>query len=299
MNIITNKKHFWLIWALSIVTLAASAYIIIASKNNPKISIVSSPAVTETKKASETFAVYGDSRTGHDIHRQIVNQIASLNPKFVLHTGDMVNNGSIDEEWDRFNEIARSIKSQLFPVLGNHEQNSKLYYDNFNLPNNERWYSVEASFIDFIFLDSNIAIESSSEQMKWLESELSRVTQNNKFIIVVFHHAPFSSANHGMDKNVLKLQTDLVPILETNQVSLTLNGNDHVYERSYRNGIYYLTIGGGGAPLYSKKFDNSYSQKFFSVYNYAKITASENQLDITAYNASGTEIDALIIFKTK
>lgn len=290
-------KRFWYLWAIIIVAALAAGFFYwqyskpaITITNNNQSQIAASP---------ETFAVYGDSRTGNDIHREIVGQIVALNPKFVFHTGDMVSDGNSQADWDTFKETTQPIFSKLYPALGNHEGNSELYFETFNLPNNERWYSVQSDFVYFIILDSNIPLDAGSEQMTWLNAELTKAQASHKFIAAVFHHPPFSSADHGQDADVLKLQTDLVPILEANHLNLAFNGHDHDYERSYKDGIYYLTAGGGGAPLYKQKFANRYSQKFVSDYDYAKMIATADKLQINVYNASGAELDNLTVSKSK
>ena len=59
------------------------------------------------KVAEETnsIVIYGDTRTGHDKHREVVASILKKNPKVVFHTGDLVADGTKSDQWDVFNEI--------------------------------------------------------------------------------------------------------------------------------------------------------------------------------------------------
>jgi 3',5'-cyclic AMP phosphodiesterase CpdA len=136
-----------------------------------------------------------------------------------------------------------------------------------------------------------------TEQFNWLEKELKTAKESEKFVIVVLHHPPFSSGKHGQDSDILKLQQTLLPLLEKNTVDLVFAGHDHVCERSYRNGIYYITSGAAGAPLYEKTFENKYRQFFSSQNNYSKILVSKNQLVIDVFDDLGAELDHLIIKK--
>lgn len=279
-----------LLWILGVAIATLASLLMLFPQKTKK-----SGNVDDNKQ--EILVVYGDSRDGNEIHKKIVNQIVSFGPKFVFHTGDMVNDGSNKEQWQTFNEIAAPIKNILHPILGNHEGNNQNYYDNFALPNNERWYSVDTEFVYFIMLDSNIPLDQGTEQVDWLEKELKSAKDSQKFVAVVLHHPPFSSGKHGQDADVLKLQQTLVPLLEKNTVDLVFTGHDHVYERSYKNGINYITTGASGAPLYEKTFENKYSQLFISKSNFVEVIASGNNLKLETFDELGSKVDEINITK--
>jgi 3',5'-cyclic AMP phosphodiesterase CpdA len=141
------------------------------------------------------MAVYGDTRTGHTMHQIIADSMMTVQPAVVFHTGDLVNNGNIAEEWDIFNDITQRIRNnaEFFPALGNHENQSQLFFDNFDLPNNEQWYSVERNYTHFVILNSCVATGDPSEQDKWLQEDLYAVHDTIRFIVVIFHHPPYST----------------------------------------------------------------------------------------------------------
>ncbi|MFC2123391.1 metallophosphoesterase, partial [Bacteroidota bacterium] len=72
------------------------------------------------------FAVLGDTRTRHDFHQRIVNQIIKENPLFVINTGDLVSNGNNMEHWEHFFRINDQLIRHVpyYTVLGNHEHDS-------------------------------------------------------------------------------------------------------------------------------------------------------------------------------
>src|SRR5689334_5020504 len=51
------------------------------------------------------FAVFGDTRTRHDLHRRVIGAMTKLNPDFVLHTGDLVQDGRESPLWSTFFDI--------------------------------------------------------------------------------------------------------------------------------------------------------------------------------------------------
>ena len=81
--------------------------------------------------------VYGDTRTRHDVHREVIAAILKqTSPDLVLHTGDLVANGPDSSLWPIFFDVERDLlrKVAFFPTLGNHERNAKNFYDFFDLP---------------------------------------------------------------------------------------------------------------------------------------------------------------------
>ncbi|MDZ7859733.1 MAG: metallophosphoesterase [Candidatus Krumholzibacteriota bacterium] len=235
--------------------------------------------------------VYGDSRTNHDDHRRVVRAILKKDPKAVFHTGDLVDDGTIPGQWEIFDDITSELRSEaeFFPALGNHEKDSDLYFDRFELPNNERWYSVNRAGVHFIILDSCSGIEKESEQYKWLESDLREAEGGFSFIVAVFHHPPFSTGPHSVDE--MGLREIIVPLLEKYDVDIVFSGHDHSYERSLCNGIYYVVSGGGGAPLYDQERDSKYSQVFRKINHFCEISVTPESLVVCAYDTLNARID--------
>ena len=207
--------------------------------------------------ASFAFAVFGDSRTSPEQSAGVGRQMAGHQPHFLLHSGDLVSNGTIYEQWEEqfFSPLGEALAHiPFFPVLGNHEQNSEHFYDFF--PSGP-WYSFDCGNARFIALDTNAAsggFEPGTEQHAWLERTLAETSA--LWRVVWFHHPPYSSGNHGPS---VTQREALAPLLEKYQVDVIFNGHDHIYERSFpmqanrredESGIIYVVTGGGGAPLY-------------------------------------------------
>lgn len=278
--------------SLAIVLVSISLILSIASLGS-----ACSPSAT-TELPSHAVIVYGDSRSGHSIHKAIVQAIIKTKPSAVFHTGDLVNDGSSSADWATFNSITSELveSAPFYPALGNHDlpRNRdlppQLFLDNFDLPNNERWYSVEVDGLHFIVLDSNADLIAGSEQYEWLENELQQVA--DEFAAVVFHHPVLATGPHGDE---LDLSPILVPLFEEYDVELVLNGHHHNYERFFKDGLYYLVIGGGGAPLYRQEESSPYSQVFKSAYHFCALTVSDDEVTIQAFDLDLNLIDQFSI----
>ena len=246
--------------------------------------------------SSDCIIIYGDSRTSHAIHQKIVNRIMENNPSVVFHTGDLVNNGLNPEDWAMFNKITDGLRetAEFYPALGNHEENSPLFFKNFNLPNNGHWYSVDRQDAHFIILDSNSVLTTDSEQYRWLEDNLKSVDKKTKFVIVIFHHPIFSSTkSHADEKGLMHI----IPLFERYGVNMVFNGHAHNYERFYYNKIYYIVTGGGGAPLHRRSHKAEYSELFRKVYHFCKLSISSNQLTVTAIDINSNVVDEFTVKK--
>jgi parallel beta-helix repeat protein len=241
------------------------------------------------------FISYGDTRGVWDnwVNAKIVaDSIEKEDPFFVIHSGDLVNNGKIAGEWiDYFKTSGFIHNSTLYPALGNHERNGDSYFKYFNLPNNEYWYSFNYGPVHFICLDSNLINSVRMSQMLWL---IKNLRSNNKlFTVVFFHHPPYSSGNHG---STFYLRLIWGFVFEHFNVDIVFNGHDHSYERGKVGSVNYIVTGGGGAPLYDigNSWWTIYSEK---TYHYCLVSANQNELTFEAKKPDGTIIDSFVITK--
>ncbi len=241
------------------------------------------------------FVAYGDSQGAWNNWQTVslvAQAIEKAQPSFVLKTGDLTDNGSNLEYWiDYFTASPFIHNSTLYPVLGNHENYSHLYFSFFSLPFNERWYSFENGPVHFIGLDSNKRNRYRLVQYLWLLHDLQ--AHHELFTIVFFHHPLYSSGEHG---NTTSLQKIWAPVFERFHVDIVFSGHDHDYERSIVNDVTYIVIGGGGSPLYDIGHSpwTIYTEK---TYHYCLLTANSSLLTFEAIKPDGTVFDSFMIPK--
>lgn len=261
-----------------------------------------------------TFVVYGDSRDGKMADKLELNRkILSEKPAFLLSVGDIVENGNTADLWQH--DFFASVKeiSPYFPievVLGNHERESPLFSYYFSYPNSGRWYSFVYSNALFIGLDSETDYRAGSPQYKYLEKTLKNSQAYWK--IVYLHSPPYSTnSGHHSDMDVRKW---LCPLFEKYNVAVVFAGHNHCYERTKpivqnrvdrKNGVVYITSGGGGAELSPfipyNQLDSA--EKRWSLirseeHHYVVVRIDGTGMALAAKKSNGTIIDGFIITKS-
>ncbi len=249
------------------------------------------PTPQPTSPPSLTFAVLGDTRTQHEVHRRVVERLLAAAPDFVLHTGDLVADGNDPALWETFFEIERDLLTRVpfYPALGNHEGNSPLYFEHFDLPGNERWYTFEHENARFICLevDGSADYEPGSEQYVWLEQTLAANTQ--PWLFAFFHFPPYTSAEEaGYERS---LRRALVPLFERYGVDVVFNGHKHNYERNEVNGVTYVVTGGGGAPLYAPVEREPTQAAFALAHHFVLVRIAGDRLEATTISVDGEVLD--------
>jgi len=252
------------------------------------------------------FVVYGDTRSVPEDHRKVVRAVLDRTGgriDFVIHTGDLVTDGRRYSFWGPeffgpLKELAGSIP--IYTVLGNHEVNSENYFDLFALPGNERFYSRDFGPVHVSFLDSCWPLAPGSEQYEWFVSDVA--ASDAPWKLVVFHHPVFTSGPHGglgedgrpAELPIRHLQEHYVPLFEQYDVAMTFSGHDHLYERNYKDGVYYVTTGGGGAPLYDveqNKVQNPYSQVLLVTHHYCLVEVDKDTLRMSVFDTENSLLD--------
>ena len=143
------------------------------------------------------------------IHDGVINYFSeqysddiALELAMILTTGDLVDDGNSYYQWQNdFFEPGSNLFSHvpIYPVFGNHEQNSDYFIKYFHLPNNgtpgyeEHWYYTDYSNLRVIGLDSNSGYQVNT-QLNWLESVLQDACFNDNIDFVFAHlHHPYKS----------------------------------------------------------------------------------------------------------
>jgi len=186
------------------------------------------------------FMYFGDAQTGiKTLWSRVIRGAYSDMPKarFIIHAGDLVNNGTSDVEWGEWHTAAGWINGMVpsVPTPGNHEYPNQLtahWRPQFTLPENgpagleETCYYFDFQGTRIISLNSN---EKIAVQVPWLENVLATRPASIRWTVITFHH-PLYSTSPGRDNKLVR--ESWRPIFDKFAVDLVLQGHDHTYGRS-------------------------------------------------------------------
>ena len=250
------------------------------------------------------LVAYGDSRTNPAIHVEIVRRILTYDPDFIIHTGDIVLEGAKKEQWKpQFFDPARPLiaRKPLISALGNHEGSASTYFQYFNYPNNESWYSYRWANAQFISLDTQKPYDPKSEQYRWLQKELDGPDPDWR---VVFCHYPMFSCHPTREINNNRWAWQ--DLFDKHGVDFVITGHDHYYHRTHRigrawdsksEGVYHITTAGGGAPLYPVE-EKIYTAKAMSMHHFTVLDFDGKVVKGTIVGVDGKILDTFTIDRT-
>ncbi|MRG43818.1 metallophosphoesterase [Chitinophaga sp. SYP-B3965] len=218
----------------------------------------------------------------------IIGQMRKHAFDFTLHTGDIVENGSVEKSWNNFFDIAEPLNANypFMSVTGNHDVINKdtdsnfqkpfpIFYNLFNLPRDQLNYSYDYGNTHFVAVNSGYAqgaekkgavlLDVNSADYQWLEADLAKAKKNKKICwTIVYCHYPLYA--FGVSR-IPTWHEHLQGLLDKYGVDLCLSGHRHVYERHtavfdshiweprdqhvYDNpvGTVYITNGSAGGSL--------------------------------------------------
>lgn len=182
----------------------------------------------------------------------IVKQLGKSDFYFTLHTGDMVENGSVAKSWKDLFQVTQHINARapFMPAAGNHDvvndtaspifqQPFPFFFQFMNLPQSQVNYSYNYGNVHFVAINSGwaegaarvgkVLFAKGSEEYKWLEADLKKARKNKKIDwIILYSHYPVYS--YGFS-HIPTWQEHIKPLVDQYQVDLYLAGHRHVYER--------------------------------------------------------------------
>lgn len=289
-----------------------STYYFVCGGENGGYSDERSFQTASTQPSFLRFVAGGDCRTNWAQRDSISSAMSKFNPNFVLLSGDFVYSGDNQTEWDSFFESLHlywigdnNLTIPIVPCLGNHEGNATNYYEQFALPGNKQWYSLNwGNYVHITVLNSEA--DPSGDQLDWLENDLAS-HENYTWKFVMFHKPPFSSSSiHG---SWTEGQEYWCPLFDKYRVDIVFSGHVHAYERSkpinytaskispqdsYSNGTMYIVSGGWGAPLHPSG-SNWWTNYSSSVYHFVLVDVFANgTLNLEAKDDSGLTFDEVV-----
>jgi predicted phosphodiesterase len=244
------------------------------------------------------FAAFGDTRTNHHVHRAVIEAMAREKIEFVVHTGDMVDRGGIQSQWDRFFQIERPllIKTPIVPAIGNHDMSARRYFRHYFMHN--RWTKSRRYFVHdwgnlrIVIIDGGIECRDGCAQYVFAERALAEGVRQGKLMAMMLHYPPYSSGAHGSHEGV---QESISELARRYGVELVIAGHDHNYERTKPiDGVTYVVSGSAGAPI------RPVNPRWFTAEartepHYVLIDVESNRMILRAVNLKGDTFDTAVL----
>jgi hypothetical protein len=209
-------------------------------------------AEVEKKLAADkfSFVVMGDS-THSRVMFDLVKLADSLNPTFALLTGDLVSTGDpkcYDHLEYQLGAFMRKIPT--WPAVGNHElgrlEGWGLYKQFFGISTWE--YSFDFRNARFIQMGAPGAFHDKEQKMKWLEEQLAEGQKAGK-LMFVWQHCPAYTVGYKRKGEVPGAPTAFTRLCAKYGVVADFAGHEHVYYRTFRDGVSYMVQGLGGETI--------------------------------------------------
>lgn len=267
-----------------------------------------------------TIIAMGDSRDNITDWQDIANAVNIHDAAAVLFSGDIVGDGSVNNDWDDwFDYGVNIIKDKLFyHTIGNHETYGggvTKYLNNYVMPDaetgTELYYAFE--YGNAIFINLNSEAPGDATQLTWLQNKLA--ANQDKYWKIVWFHCPFyTSGSHEGEMD--SYFNTWWQAFDDYGVDLIFNGHDHMYERTLpinRNvstttpvaeygseagqGRCQIVTGGAGAPLYSVN-DRWWLDNGVTSLHYCKLDIDGLSITVNVYDETQSVIDQFVLAKT-
>ena len=250
------------------------------------------------------FLAYGDTRTfpeDYDAVSAAVLDLLAADPEyqtFAIVTGDLVNNGGSEPDWDEqfFDPLRTNIREFHATVptqalRGNHEGDGIMFYKYLPYPYvSDFFWSFDYGPAHVAIVDQYVDYGPGSPQLAWLEADLTGTDRPWKFIAL---HEPGWSA--GVHENAELVQTAVHPLCVEYGVAAVFAGHNHFYARAMVDGVMHVTTGGGGAPLYSPEEGWPHVAVADSVHHFCSLHLDGDTLRFAAVSAAGELVDSCVL----
>ena len=282
-------------------------------------SFTSTFKTSNNSRTSFTFAVLADSRgagcgdQGANFDN-LINDIAGKGVDFVIMVGDDIQADaggctSHDSYWQGFHNITNIIRrnASFISSPGNHENldgdsTARTSWRNYWIqPLNGNgsagewnettfyWRYGNSLFISLNTIEIGNIGNITKSQLTWFnESAINQTGYTHKF---VFTHYPIVGSNRAgtLSADNPPWSQTLDNMMFNNGVTAAFYGHNHLYCYNItQNGMLHITTGGAGSPLYANQCIGTEISQF----HYVLINVTDNVINGTAYNLTGSIINS-------
>ncbi len=279
---------------------------------------------TEKKKDNDfNFILMGDTQSlpnqtenGFGVFTELFTKAKQENEDaaFIVHVGDMVDDGNLYSHWDAFFESMKDSKlapsTPFVPVVGNHENignGVETFKRLFSMPDNGpanfkgTVYSFDYGNAHFAVLNTETTKEGLLEQAEWLKKDMAK--SKKKWKIVIYHRSPYNSNPAAGSETVKEVWP---PVFDEIGIDLAISGHDHSYVRTIplkngelnKEGTTYIIAGSTGQKYYATT-PQPYMDVYFDEKTqvYTNVSVTDKGINILVKTRDGRVVDEHVLKK--
>lgn len=198
------------------------------------------------------FVILADRAGGEQsgYFEEIIRQIKTLSPDFVVSVGDVIDGYTKDEDylekmWVDFDEKIKNLGVPFYVVAGNHDYSNDLMAKFWHKKWGKSYSAVTINGDVFWFLNTeeNYNGKLSTDQLDYFKMSFSECRDDNW--LYIFMHRPLwkDAETNGY--------SELLKIIKNKKKVIVFGGHEHHYAKNIVEGInhYMLATSGGGNEL--------------------------------------------------
>lgn len=272
------------------------------------------------------FVVGGDIFYEFNTFKKMNQQIAKVNPDFIVLGGDLAyaqgmktffkTQRSVTKRWATFFRLLKQVTVTadkrlipILPIVGNHDVTSKetkgkgraFFYEYF--PHLQHSYStlkINDNLCLFL-LDTGHLEPVEGKQTEWLDQTLTEHS-GCRYKIPLYHVAAYPSYYSYHNQRAQNIRKNWVPLFEKHQVKFAFENHNHTYKKTFPikedkidpTGIMYLGDGAWGVPPRQTRF-YWYLEQALQTNCFWLVTYDHQDCHLNAFDLKGRSIDAFTI----
>ena len=278
--------------------------------NHEGVSVEGSFFTTPPPGQTFSFAVIGDCRSNHTAHTNVTQALTDhfggAYPDLYFNTGDLVADGTDEDDWDIFFSIENGtglLHNTVFnATFGNHEESDlfepTLFYRYFSAhaaENNNGWYSFDYGNAHFTIINTQASCQATGAQGQWVDADLAAADADPDidFKFVFFHEPGVTTGSSHGPAACITGSNGMIDLFEKHNVDIAFAGHNHQYEHTLMNGLHSVVQGGGGAG--NSGFDRTSAFTVYKdgIYAFTTVTVSASSYTAETYQVDGVSGGAI------